>query len=159
MNWSDHVYYDETSPSGLRWKRYAANNKIKPGDVAGRPSEKLYWSTYVLDRRYFNHRIVYELFNGSISIDLVVDHIDGNKSNNTLANIELSNPKHNAAHASKLGLLCKGSSHINSKLTEEQVMVIKNKCGTVTQQELAKIYNVSHQLISDIKLGKAWKHV
>lgn len=53
-----------------------------------------------------------------------------------------------------------GSSNGNSKLDEDQVSEIKSllKVG-VPQVEIAKHYEISQTNISDIKLGKIWKHV
>ncbi len=86
--WKDHVYYDEESPSFLRWARFAANNKIKPGSVAGRINGEGYYSTYILTKRYPNSRIIYELlYNEKLSEGCVVDHLDGNPSNNKKTNL------------------------------------------------------------------------
>ena len=41
------------------------------------------------------HRLVYEAFNGKILDNMQVNHIDENKTNNTLSNLNLLTPKEN----------------------------------------------------------------
>lgn len=47
------------------------------------------------------HRVIYELVNGPIPKDLVIDHIDGNKTNNLLANLRLVTPQENCWNQTK----------------------------------------------------------
>lgn len=56
---------------------------------------------------------------------------------------------------------CSGSDSGISKLTEQQVLEIKEllKINKLTQKEIGEKYNVSHENISNIKLGKSWVHV
>lgn len=90
---SKYFYYDETSPTFLRWKiddgRKKDRSKSGVGTVAGFLSS--YNKVYVtLDRvNYFASRVIYCLFNKQISTDMVVDHIDGNPLNNNINNLRL----------------------------------------------------------------------
>lgn len=49
------------------------------------------------------HRIVWETFNGSIPEDMVIDHIDGNRSNNALSNLRLVTQSENMYNAQSNG--------------------------------------------------------
>lgn len=49
------------------------------------------------------HRLVWEAFNGPIPEDMVIDHIDGNRSNNALSNLRLVSQSDNMYNAQKLG--------------------------------------------------------
>ena len=49
------------------------------------------------------HRIVWEIFNGEIPKDMVIDHIDGNRSNNDLNNLRLVTQSENMINAQKNG--------------------------------------------------------
>lgn len=51
----------------------------------------------------------------------------------------------------------RGSTHVGSKLTEQQVMDIRAAAGTITNQVQADTYGVSNQLISMIITRKTWK--
>ena len=50
---------------------------------------------------YKLHRIVYMFFNGAICENLVINHIDGNKLNNKIDNLEAISQKQNIQHAFK----------------------------------------------------------
>lgn len=56
-------------------------------------------------RRYVKvHTVIVEQFIGDISDGMVVNHIDGNKHNNSVSNLEITTVKDNTAHAHSLGL-------------------------------------------------------
>jgi HNH endonuclease len=52
-----------------------------------------------------------------------------------------------------------GESHAMVKLNERQVLEIVEARGIMTQVALAAKYGVSQALISDIQLGKIWRHI
>jgi len=96
INWGDWVYYDETSPTFLRWKverrcgRYNSVLKVASGDIAGAISHGRYSATSLFDRRYLNHRIIWVLFHGWIDPEPHIDHIDGDVDNNKIENLRLA---------------------------------------------------------------------
>lgn len=80
-------YYDKTSYSGLRWK--INRSSIKAGDVAGAITQYGYCHVAVKGKYYMTHRIVLTLHGIIIEENYVVDHIDGNRSNNILSNLRV----------------------------------------------------------------------
>lgn len=91
------VAYDETSPTFLRYKVDRANGAIKAGEVAGSFDSSGYGQVYIKDRLYKIHRIIYCLFSKEdLDSNLLIDHIDGNKSNNIFSNLRLTNHSGNA---------------------------------------------------------------
>lgn len=80
--------YSESSPSGLVWKTKRSNGKGKKGDTAGSLNKAGYYAVKVNKKLYQSHRLVYLLNHGSISSDLVINHKDGNRSNNRVENLE-----------------------------------------------------------------------
>lgn len=87
-----------------------------------------------------------------------VNHIDGNKLNNKLENLEWVSRKQNMKHAKDLGIVGEGELSSNNILTEEQVLAILNMfyLEKKLQVEICKIYNVGNKTISDIVLAKTW---
>lgn len=91
---------------------------------------------------------------------LVVNHKDGNKTNNKAENLEWVTYKENTAHAIETGLFKqKGSGHYKAKLSEAQISDIKTlrKSGMMLK-ELAAEFGVSMSTISSIDTGRTWKH-
>lgn len=105
------------------------------------------------------HHLVYYSFVKVTTVGKELNHIDGDKTNNILSNLELVTPSQNTLHAYKNNLAKKGERHYLSKLKTSEVIEIKKdydnkKC---TQVELAKKYNVTRQAIHAIVRGKTWK--
>lgn len=97
VKWSEHVYYDETSPSGLRWARKAGNGKIDTHSVVGTLTKLDYWRVNINYRNYFNHQIIYELLNNCCIIKpYQIDHIDGDKSNQNINNLRVVSNRQNS---------------------------------------------------------------
>ena len=89
---------DATAPSGLRW-RTDRNNRIKKDTAAGYLNSRGRWCVQVNGSTYFCHRIVYFMQTGVDPLDLDVDHINRNPSDNT--NIRLANRSQNSANKEK----------------------------------------------------------
>lgn len=91
-----------------------------------------------------------------------IHHIDGNKENNLLINLEKISHSENVKYSYKLKLQSqKGEKNGNSKLTKENIIKIKqdlNK-GFLTNKEIAKKFGVNPVTISDIKTKKSWSHI
>lgn len=120
------------------------------------------------------HRLVAILYIKNPHKKLTVNHKDGNRANNCVDNLEWCTQRENIQHAYDNGLSKKGEEHYISKLTEEHVRNIRllyklyankpNSSGNrqkngITQIMLSKYYKVRQNMISDIILRKAWKHI
>ena len=92
-----------------------------------------------------------------------VNHIDGDKLNNCVTNLEWCSSKQNARHAWDTGLqkFQRGEQNGRSKLTDEQIREIRKKYTGEKGQiaNLAREYNVSWTLIKLIVTNKNWTHV
>jgi group I intron endonuclease len=54
----------------------------------------------------------------------------------------------------------KGSTHKMAKITEEDVVKIKNKLNDgLFPKKISEILNLSYHSVKDIKRGKTWKHI
>lgn len=110
--------------------------------------------------RHSVHRLILENFNPVPGMDkLQVNHIDGNKQNNNLSNLEWCTPAENIHHAMEHNLRAKING--SAKLTPEQVLEICHllKDKTMTQKQIAEKYGVHVCSIERIKAKKLWKSI
>ena len=98
------------------------------------------------------HRLVLEAFSpvGNI-LQLQVNHIDGNKHNNSLKNLERCTQAENMAHSSKISLrdnMPKGEEASCNILIEEQALEICEELMNPNRESYTKIgerYGVSYK--------------
>jgi len=106
------------------------------------------------------HRLVLENFNPVENMDkLQCNHINGVKTDNRLENLEWTTQSGNMKHAYKTGLMDqKGEKNNASKIIKEDVIIIRKLAneGSLTQKEIARLFKVTQQTISDIKNKKSW---
>lgn len=105
------------------------------------------------------HRLVAENFISNQYDKPQVNHIDGNKENNNVDNLEWVTNKENIIHSYKSGLR-EGTCHVGernnmAKLTEKRVKEIL--ASEKSASYLAKIYGVSISCIYKIRQGARWR--
>lgn len=114
-------------------------------------------------KHFFRHRLVMLCFNPREDADMLqVNHIDGDKTNNSLQNLEWCTNQENRIHAVKLGLAVglKGEENPASKLKEEQVLdLIVDLLNHVPYSVLTKKYDCSKSTISAIKNKRNWTYL
>lgn len=105
------------------------------------------------------HRLVAETFITNPYNLPQVNHIDGNKENNYVENLEWCTNEYNMKHSWEIGLRkpLKGNEVGTSKLTEQDVIEIYE--SPRTSYELSKRYNISTSSINLIRSNKAWNHI
>lgn len=110
------------------------------------------------------HRAVANTFLSNPNNLPEVNHIDGNKTNNCVSNLEWSTSHHNQKHKYDNGLinieLISGENNHNAKLTKEDVKYIQQKYISGSREfgvrALARKFNVAHTTILSIIKGKTW---
>jgi hypothetical protein len=107
------------------------------------------------------HLIVAPAFLGDRPKGFHVNHIDGNKLNNCVGNLEYCSPKENTQHAFRLGLCDTriGDNHPRAKLKDADIPVIRDRIlQGHTHKAIAKDYGVSISAIGLVVIGKNWAH-
>lgn len=137
----------------IKGKGYKVQSKSKTG----------YRSITYNRKTWLVHRMVWEAFNGLIPKGMQINHIDGNKSNNNLSNLEMVTPSENMRHAVRTGLKKGKQAEENSmaKLTNEQYYEIIHKIvNGASNNDIAAKYNLHPRYVSLIRhqkrLRKIW---
>lgn len=111
------------------------------------------------------HKIVLESFVPKPFQGAEVNHIDGDKHNNTLANLEWVTRKQNVRHAIDTGLSVvqiplRGSENYRAKISEQQAREIKILLSnSITTREVATIIGCSEDVVRGIYRNQSWKHI
>lgn len=108
------------------------------------------------------HRLVAITFLDNDNNYNCINHIDGNKTNNCLSNLEWCSYSYNAKHAFKVGLneAVRGERNGSSKLKDSDVIKIKKLLSEgVKSYKIAEMFNISQSTISEIKNNKKWTHI
>lgn len=112
------------------------------------------------------HRLLMLTFNPiENSRQMEVNHIDGNRSNNALSNLEWCTHSENMKHSHYvLKNFMKGQAHGEqvggAKLTAEKVLEIRRLCsGGVARKDLARQFGVTTVMIGHIVRRRYWKHI
>lgn len=114
-------------------------------------------------KAFFRHRLVMMCFSPREDADkMQVNHIDGNKLNNNVKNLEWCTNQENRIHAVKFGLAARlvGETNPASKLKEEQVLdIIQDLLHAIPYSVIMKKYNCSKSTISAIKNKRNWTYL
>lgn len=143
----------------------------------GLPYLRVTLSRFSTKRIYLVHRLVALVFIGPPpdTEHACVNHIDADPTNNRSDNLEWVSYSENMEHASRLGRLKwkanhpkrldltktqRGSNHTASRLTEGQVLTIRQLYADGhSMTSMARTYGVSATTIDKIVKRKRWKHV
>ena len=141
-------------------------NKLRKAYPNSKGYLKVSFYIYGKYKRLFVHRMVMQTFKPVENMEnLQVNHIDCNKLNNHIDNLEWCTLQENMAHAWQNGL-CKnsigtGDNAHHKKLTEEKVRALKydyykNKMKIV---DIIKKYEISRATFYQIKNEITWKDI
>lgn len=125
---------------------------------------------------HYVHRIVMKAFKPlNDYTDMEVNHIDYNRSNNELSNLEWTNHKDNVVHSSSNGKYgkVKGSANHKTTFTEEQVIEMREKYYKqgigipqlvyeiygIKYSDDRKKYKIKYNTIFGIINYRTWKHI
>jgi hypothetical protein len=106
------------------------------------------------------HRLVAKAFIPNPCNLPMVNHIDGDKTNNMVCNLEWSTSSRNNQHAFDTGLRKSGENHHKAKLSEQDVRDIQVMLSEgMPQRAIAKYFPVGRTTIAKIAKGQIWRHL
>jgi hypothetical protein len=111
------------------------------------------------------HRAVWAAFNGPIPEGMEINHLNGDKLDNRLPNLQCCTHSENVRHSHRVlgrkfgGKL--GADHSRALLTEADVLTIRDIYAkrAMTQAAIARSYGVSKGCIEGICRRKNWRHI
>lgn len=115
-------------------------------------------------RDYSIHRLVAMTFLPTWNEFLEVNHIDGDRLNNNVDNLEMCTHLENMRHAFRVGLVkntVRGETHHLSKLSLDEVKEIKQLLVLgISPTVIAMGYpTIKRNNITEIAAGRSWRHV
>lgn len=112
------------------------------------------------------HALVMEAWVGQRPDGMVINHINGNKTDNRLENLEYCTRSYNMAHSYRTGLSPKpptkyGANAPKAKMTDELVLALRQETDREVgyTYRLAAKYGVTGPTVSKALLGKTWRHL
>lgn len=166
-NWKNVPGWSAYEVSDLgRVRRIGKAKGATPGKVKNPSSRKGGYQRVILTqegrvRQVDVHILVAETFIGPRPDGCQAAHNDGDPRNCRLSNISWKTVSENDADKDRHGSRPKGSSHVLSILTEDQVREIRAAPRAFrVAQELADRFGVKPSTIRNIRSGKRkWRHV
>jgi hypothetical protein len=102
--------YAADANKGVIYSKKGNNLKmLKPRYAKGYQTVRLYKEG--TSRNYLIHRLIWETVNGPIPENMTVDHIDANKDNNSILNLQLLSRADNTRKANKGNTYWLGKKH------------------------------------------------
>lgn len=117
---------------------------------------------YRRERSVLAHRVVWESVHGPLDVALSINHINGVKTDNRLPNLEAVTHSGNMQHAYATGLnrIRLGMEIATARLSNGQALDIYRRAWQGEPQlAIADEYDISRELVSNIKRGWLWSHV
>lgn len=106
------------------------------------------------------HRLVGKAFIPNPENKEQVNHINGIKTDNRVENLEWNTRSENINHADRNNLrVLKGTNNAGAKLTELQVIQIRNIGNAKSIEEISKSFNVGINCIKKILKRETWNHI
>jgi len=139
----------------------------KPKDMSQRISHKGY-KVISISRKHEGvehnlhlqvHRLVAEAFIGEPQVGQQVNHIDGNKLNNSVNNLEWVSACDNVRHSYKTGLASNANSrHPSALFTNEEVIKMRKlRERGLSYKEISELFNAKYGTVLKIVNGKNYR--
>ena len=112
-------------------------------------------------KRYYVHRLVAITFIPNPENKPCVNHINNNRKDNRVENLEWVTHRENTMHSQKCKTFPVGERVYMAKLTEKEVLEMRriHRETHITHEQLGKMYGISRRVAGDVVNMKSWKHV
>lgn len=107
-------------------------------------------------KNHYTHRAVAKTFIPNPDSKPVVNHIDGDKQNNCVSNLEWVTVKENAEHAKRLSLTSSRSGNVFN-LTDQQVIAIRH--SDLLETQLIELYDITQNDVRNIRGNLTFTHI
>jgi len=105
------------------------------------------------------HRLAYELYYGAIPEGTQINHRCNNPKCCNPFQLYSGTQQDNMNDKVRVSRQAKGESHGMVKLTEKQVLEIRENKDNLSQRKLAKIFGIHQGQVWSIHNNKTWKHI
>jgi hypothetical protein len=170
--WKPVPEFDDYQVSSMGRLKRVKTPSGKPYDLIIRPHQKKngyadYWLwNRGLKNRFKAHTLIYTTFVGPIPDGLCINHKNGVKNDNRVANLEVMTRSENTKHGFRvLGRKAPnnpnpGEKNGSAKLTEDQVREIRRLCASGQYQYVVgRMFGVSQSAVQFIVNRRTWAHV
>ena len=124
---------------------------LKPQKVNNSRSKKQYW---MIGQKGLVHRLVASAYLGDVT-GKVINHIDGNPSNNAVTNLEIVTQKENCIHSSETGLISRGKNHGRTRYSDDLLITaIKEVLAGMSVKATAAKYGITQSYLNRVKNKK-----
>jgi hypothetical protein len=144
-----YIVYEDGTVIGLRGR-----------PIKGSVNSRGYLQVSIGGDRIFTHRLVAKAFIPNPENKPTINHIDGDKLNNRVGNLEWATHAENTAHAYSTGVRPSGGDNPLSKLTSVEAALIRESYKSNYrgwQAAMARSYGVSRAVIRQIVAGRNYK--
>lgn len=133
----------------------------KDGRLLSRQCRNGYWMVRKMyegeNYHFMEHRVIYCMIHGAFDESLVINHIDFDRGNNAIENLELVTQRENIHHTilNDRARYLKGVDSPKAILSEKEVQLIRHLCEQgYSQKQVAELFGVPNaNLISRVVSG------
>ena len=107
------------------------------------------------------HRLVVEAFIGRFTPGEQANHINGDKADNRLMNLEKVAALENSRHSIRTGLKpsMRGGANPSATITEAQVRQIRDLKGRMKGRQIGRLLGLSDAVVYGVLEGRTWTHI
>lgn len=163
--WKTIPDFSEYQVSNLgRVKRVYASRGTSPGKILKPFDSNGYKKVCLISgskkKKITVHRLVLEAFVGKPSGKSDGCHWNGIRGDNRLENLRWASRAENMKDAKRHGTAAIGERNGHAILKQDDVLTIRKlRESGMKIVDIAGRYNVTHQAISDVCIGRTWRHI